>query len=476
MPFPDRGELSEVLELVSQQALDYVEQVDERPALSSRAEEATRAFSGALPERGVGAAQTLRKLYDEGLDATVTSSGPRTYHFVIGGVTPAAMGADLLATVLDQPAYTWMSSPLGVQLELLSLSWLKELFELPASWSGVFTTGATMANFVGLIAARQWWGEQHGVDISERGMSGLPPVPIFAGGFVHASDTKVAAMLGMGRGQVRAFAADGVGHLDLAAMERALQELDGAPAILIGSAGEVNAGEFDPIDAMADLAQRYNAWLHVDAAFGLFARLSERSAHLAAGVERADSLTVDGHKWLNVPYDCGYAFVRDHALMAKAFTYTAAYLPSPDDPRPTMGAIGPESSRRARGLATWATLAAYGREGYRELVERHLDLAQELAGLVDDAGDLERLAEVQLNIVCFRFNPGGLSEPDLNELNQNLGDAIVADGRVYAGPTSYDGKIALRPAISNWRTRSEDMVLFVGVVRELGKRLSDSAC
>lgn len=468
MAHPDRNELAEILAQFGQSAEAYLRSVDDRPALAPNADAAARSFVEPFPEEGEGAAHTLHKLFTEGVDATVTSAGPRTYHFVIGGVTPASLGADLWATVVDQPAYTWMSSPLGVQLELLSLAWLKELFELPAEWPGVFTTGATMANFVGLIAARQWWGEQHGVDVSEAGLSGLPPVPVLAGGYVHASDTKVCSMLGIGRGQVVVCAADEIGRVDLAAMERELQKLDGAPAILIGSAGEVNAGDFDPIDAMADLAERYNAWLHVDGAFGLFARLSERTKHLVAGVERADSVTVDGHKWLNVPYDCGYAFVRDHALLAKAFTYTAAYLPKLDDPRPTMGAIGPESSRRARGLATWATLRAYGRSGYREMVERHLDLALELARLVDDAPDLERLADVQLNIVCFRYNPGGVPEAQLNELNQALADAIVEDGRVYAGLTTYAGKTALRPAISNWRTRPQEMQLFVDVVRELG--------
>jgi glutamate/tyrosine decarboxylase-like PLP-dependent enzyme len=196
--------------------------------------------------------------------------------------------------------------------------------------------------------------------------------------------------------------------------------------------------------------------------------LSSRTAQLAAGVERADSVTVDGHKWLNVPYDCGFAFVERTDLLGRAFAYTAAYLPDPDDPHPNLGTIGPESSRRARALAVWATLAAYGREGYRQLVERHLDLAQQLARRVDEAPDLERLADVPLNIVCFRYNPGGLGEDELNALNERLGEAILADGRVYAGTTLYDGKVALRPAIVNWRTREGDIDVFVEVVRELG--------
>jgi len=257
--------------------------------------------------------------------------------------------------------------------------------------------------------------------------------------------------------------------LDLEELERALQKLNGAPAILIGNAGEVNAGDFDPLREMADLAEKYNAWFHVDGAFGLFARASESAKAIAEGIDRARSVTVDGHKWLNVPYDCGFAFVDDHALMAKAFAYSAAYLPGPDDPRPTM--MGPESSRRARALTVWATLRAYGRGGYRDLIEGHLALAQYLARLVDEAADLERLAEVPLNIVCFRYNPGGKSEAALNELNARLGELVLSDGRVFAGTTSYAGKTALRPAIVNWRTREEDIDYFVDVVRELGGML-----
>jgi len=472
--FPDRGELEEVLALVAAEARRYLADVDQRPVVSPRVKEAAASFEGPLPATGDGAAAALRKLLADGPDAAAATSGPRCFHFVIGGVTPAALAADLLASVLDQPAYTWISSPLGVQLELIALGWLKELFGLPASWSGVFTTGATMANFVGLAAARQWWGERHGIDVSERGLAGLPPVPVLTGGYVHASAVKCCALLGIGRRHVRRFARDPIGRVDLAALEHALDELGGAPAILIANAGEVNAGEFDPIADMADLAERHDAWLHVDGAFGLFARVSPRTAPLVAGVERAHSVCVDGHKWLNVPYDCGFAFVRDLALMGKAFAYTAAYLPSPDDPRPTMGAIGPESSRRARSLSVWATLRAYGRDGHRAMVERHLDLAQHLAARVDAAPDLERLADVPLNIVCFRYNPGGLGDDALDELNRALGAEILEDGRVYVGTTLYAGRVAFRPAIVNWRTGEADVELLADVVRELGARLLSS--
>lgn len=472
--WPHRDELAEVLGLVGREAEAYLRNLDRLPARGPAADDLTEGWNTPLPGRGSGAANALRTLIERGRGASVASSGPRCFHFVIGGVTPAAFGADWLTTVYDQIAYAWVSSPLAVKLEVVALSWLKELFALPSSWGGVMTTGATMANFVGLAAARQWWSERHGVDVAEEGLTSLPTVPVFSGGHVHASAIKCLGMLGVGRSALERFSMDDTGRLDLNALRDALERLEGKPAILIGNAGEVNAGDFDPIDAMADLAEHYGAWLHVDGAFGLFARISPRTEHLTQGLERAHSVTVDGHKWLNVPYDSGFAFVRNPSFMAKAFAYAAAYLPDPDDPQPNMGTIGPESSRRGRSLAVWATLQAYGREGYRGMVEHHLDLAQKLASLVDDDPLLERLADVPLNIVCFRYNPGGLSEATLDLLNERLGEAIIEDGRVYVGTTRFGSRVALRPAIVNWRTGEGDIELLVDVVREIGGRLSSS--
>jgi glutamate/tyrosine decarboxylase-like PLP-dependent enzyme len=200
--------------------------------------------------------------------------------------------------------------------------------------------------------------------------------------------------------------------------------------------------------------------------------VSPRVERLAAGIERADSVIADGHKWLNVPYDSGFAFVRDPMLLPKAFTASAEYLPSPQDPQPNFGYLGPEMSRRARGLTAWASLRAYGRNGYRAMIERHLDLAQRLARRIDEEPALELLAEVPLIVVCFRFRPPRLDEAALDELNRRLGEAIVADGRVYAGATTYDGRVALRPAIVNWRTTERDVDALADVVIELGTEIA----
>jgi len=470
-PLVNRAELEPALSLVAERARAYLAGLDDAPLHAPNVEEAAWSFDGSLPEQGSGAEAALARLLDEGLDGTIASAGPRNFHFVTGGVTPAALGADWLASLLDQNSFAWIESPLGAHLERVALRWLRDLFDLPAEWGGVLTTGATMANFVSLAAARRWWGERHDRDVDRDGFAGLPPVPVFSSGYVHATAIKALGMLGIGRASVRTFSADDAGRLDRDALREALEALDGAPAILIGNAGEVNAGDFDPLDELADLADEHGAWLHVDGAFGLFARVSPETAPLAAGAERADSVIADGHKWLNVPYDCGFAFVRDASRLLPVFNASAAYLPQDDPDRPNYGLLGPESSRRGRCFAVWATLAAYGRAGYRELVERNLGQARLAARLVDEAPDLELLAPARLNIVCFRYRPEDASPDALDDLNARLGEALLADGRVYAGTTRYRGHVAFRPAFVNWRTRDQDVELLVDTIHELGARL-----
>jgi glutamate/tyrosine decarboxylase-like PLP-dependent enzyme len=454
VPIGRQGE-ERALEYVLETAKRYLAELDESAVLPA----AGVRFDGALPEEGDGPIEALSELV-AGWDVATRSSGPRFFHFVTGGTTPAALGADWLTSLLDQNSFSAVSSPYGAQLEDVAIRWLLDLFELPTEWSGVLTTGATMANFVGLACGRRWWAERHGVDVDERGFAGLPPVPVFSSEYVHASARKALAMLGIGRESVHVVDVDG--------LERGLRELNGAPAIVIGNAGDVNTGDFDPLARIADLTEQHDAWLHVDGAFGLFARLTPRASALAEGVERADSVIADGHKWLNVPYDCGFAFVRDPGYLRPPFQLTAAYLPS--DERPS-----PEASRRARALAVWATLRAYGRSGYRAMVERHLELAQRLSRRVDETPELERLAETKLNIVCFRVRPPGLEEEQLDELNLALGQDVLEDGRVFFGTTRYEGKVAFRPAIVNWRTEERDVDLLVDVLLELAaKRVSPS--
>lgn len=464
-----RSEMEGLMDQLDPVLRDALARTDERMALPPGAAAALEGLEDRLPEEGNGAEEALRELFALDAAAGANTSGPRCFHFVIGGSTPAGLGADLLAAVRDTVTYTWVLSPVGVALEIQALRWLCDLLGLPRKWAGVMVTGASMANFTCLAAARQWWGENHGVDVAQHGLAGLPPMPVHSSGYVHASSRKVLGMLGVGRDRLAVHAQDELGRVDLGSLRRGLEATD-SPAIVIVNAGEVNAGAFDPVEEMIDVARQFDTWVHVDGAFGLFAAVSPRTAHLVRGVERADSVTVDGHKWLNVPYDSGFAFARDHDLLARAFRYTADYLPSPKDPRPTLGAIGPESSRRARSFAVWATLRAYGRKGYRHIVEHSLDMAQHLARRIDESPDLERLAEVTLNIVPFRYDPGGLDDEALDDLNTRIGEAVLADGRFLVGTSKLGPRTIFRPAFSNWRTRTTDVDEFVSVVQELGQR------
>ncbi|MFE2291662.1 pyridoxal phosphate-dependent decarboxylase family protein [Streptomyces sp. NPDC059452] len=461
-----------VLELAGKAAAEYVAALADEPAAPRRQHEddwqyALARFAGPLPGQGMGAAAAVRELAEHALPQAVRSSGPRYFHFVTGGTTPAALGADWLAATIDQNAAAWVCSPLAAHLETVALGWLKELFGLPPEWGAVTTTGGTMANFTGLAAARRWWARRHGVDVDVQGLAGLPPMPVFGSGFAHASIAKSLGMLGLGRSALRRITADTTGRLDLDALRTALTELDGAPAVLVATAGEPDAGRFDPVAELADLAAEFDVWLHVDGAFGLFAALDARTAHLVEGVERAHSVTVDGHKWLNVPFDTGFSFVRDPALLGSVFTNQAAYLVDVDDPHINYANLGPDNSRRARGLAVWATLAAYGRDGYRQLVSRHLAVATGFGERVRQDPELELLAPVVLNAVCFRVRPSGVPESELDALNRRLAEQLLLDGRVHLGATTFDGRAALRPVFANWRTSPEDAGLILEVLREL---------
>lgn len=468
-PLEERHETLHALRSVLAAAEIYLEDLPGRLVWDETKRPLLDQLSAPLPEEGVGTVDAVTELLRVGTSTATASAGPRFFHFVIGGATPASLAADWTTSLLDQNAFVRASSWFADAVETAVVRWLCELVELPDTWGGVLTPSATFANVTCLGLATHWWAEQQGVDYAAEGLSGLPRMPVLASGHLHPSARKALQLLGHGRDVAHCHSRDSVGRVDLVALERHLDELEGAPAVVVATAGEPNAGDFDPIDELADLAERHGAWLHVDGAFGLFAAVSPRTRHLVTGIERAHSIAADAHKWLNVPYESGFALTRAPERLGPAFGMPgAAYLPGPDDPRGGYGLLGPESSRRARGLPIWATLAAYGRSGYRDLVERHCRLAQHLAARVDAEPDLERLADVPLNIVCFRYRPDGLDEAELDSLNRSVGERLLDDGRVYAGSTVYDGKVALRPAISNWMTQSPDLDLLVDVVLELG--------
>ena len=432
--------------------------------------EMAAALDEALPENGCDPAGVVGEWFARAERGITASPGPRFFGFVNGGVTPAALAGDWLASAIDQNAGLWAGSPAAAQTELVVLRWLRELFGLPAAWQGALTSGATMANLVGLVTARQWAGRQLGFDAAGDGLAGRPPIVVVASSEIHLSAVKCLGTLGFGRNQVRRVAAR-CGAVDLAALASVLRGIDG-PVILIGNAGEVNSGHFDDLAALADLRDGHpgGAWLHVDAAFGLFAAVSPRLAHLVRGIERADSVAADGHKWLNVPYDCGFAFVRDGALLREAFAVGGAYIAGGAGWDPFTHV--PEMSRRFRGLAAWCALKGYGRAGYRALVERCVDNAAAFARWVEATPGVELMNPAPLNIVCFRLVRTGLDELANDELNRAAVCAIQSDGRAFVTGTVWQGRAAIRAAFDNWRTTAADVRLLQEAVAQVGASLS----
>ena len=452
-------------------ALAFLASLPNRPVSHvPTAAEMEAALDEPLPETGSDPADTVGEWFSRAERGITASPGPRFFGFVTGGSTPAALAGDWLASALDQNAGLWLGSAAAVQTELVVLRWLKELFHLPAEWSGALTSGATMSNLVGLAAARQWAGRRLGFDAANDGLAGKPAIPIVSSTEIHASAVKCLGTLGFGRNSViRVFGPGGA--IDLAALEATLAGIDG-PVIVVANAAEVNTGQFDDVAAVAELCAAHpgGAWLHVDGAFGLFAAASPRFAHLSWGIDRADSVAADGHKWLNVPYDCGFAFVRDGAMLRESFSTAGAYIAPAGgwDPHTHV----PEMSRRFRGLAAWCALKSFGREGYRQVVERCVDNAAAFAAWVDATPGFELMNPAPLNIVCFRLTAERLDGDELDGLNREAVRAIQADGRAFVTGTTWAGRAAIRAAFDNWQTTTADVAILKAAVIDVRARLT----
>jgi glutamate/tyrosine decarboxylase-like PLP-dependent enzyme len=469
-------ESARVLDHVHELAREYVRNLpDRRVAQAVSAADLGAAFNEPLPSSPSDPVAAIEDWFARAEPGIVASPGPRFFGFVVGGVTPAALGADWLTSAIDQNGGLWPASPAAAETELAVIRWLKELFGLPSDWAGVLTNGATMANLVGLAAGRQWVGDRLGFDPANDGLGGNPPIPVLTSTAIHASAIKALSTLGLGRSSVRKVGAPH-GFVDLAELEREFDQTEG-PVIVVANAGEVNTGQFDDIGAVADLCARHKegAWLHVDGAFGLFAAISPNHRHLMSGIERADSVASDGHKWLNVAYDCGFAFVRDEQALRNAFTAKGPYTSGSagfdaDD-------ISPEMSRRARGIAAWCALKAYGRDGYQALVERCIDNAVSFAKWVEATPGLElmnakRVAEFPLNVICFRFVPEGLDHAGADAFNKAAVAAIQNDGRAFVTGTVWNGRASIRAAFDNWATSPADVEVLQQVVADVGEKLS----
>ncbi|MFJ5218300.1 pyridoxal phosphate-dependent decarboxylase family protein [Streptomyces sp. NPDC088354] len=447
----DRDRFPDLLRSVTDLAARELAAVDERPAAHPGPAPAPEP----LPDAGVGADGALERFARRWAPGFSGSAGPRYLGFVTGGATPAAVAGDWLTAAYDQNAGSDTGSSAGA-LERETLAWLRELFGLGTAHSGAFVTGATVSNTVGLAVAREWLGERQGVSVSRDGVAALGPVTVLSGA-PHSSTEKALSVLGLGRACLTRvpLLPGGREAVDVARLAEALDALDGRPAIVVANAGTVDTVDFDDLRAIAALKDRHDFWLHVDAAFGGFAALSPRHARLTAGLDAADSVCVDLHKWLNVPYDAAVQFTRRQDLQARVFHNAAPYLGLPDLPDPDFLHLTPESSRRLRALAAWFSLTAYGREGHRDIVERNIALAHRLGDRIAGTAHLRLLAPVRLNVVCFTF-AGEAPVEELRERVAAAARAVAASGEAFLTPTVHAGVPALRAAFSNWRTSEAD--------------------
>lgn len=405
----------------------------------------------AMPEKGLGVEKVLEFFRENYSHLITNSAGPRYFGFITGGSTPAAIAGDWLVSTYDQNN-CGSNDSIAPQLERQTINFLRQIFGLDEDHFGSFTTGATISNFVGLSLARQWAGEKLGTDVSETGLNDLYKIKIISG-TAHSSIFKSLSMLGLGRKSLTKMATlPDREAIDLVALETFLKSHPDNPIILIANAGTVNTVDFDDIEAIGRLKSKYNFWLHVDAAFGGFAALSEKFKHLTTGINLADSICIDAHKWLNVPYDAAMQFTRHKDLQLRVFQNSAAYLSDPSQ-SPDFFHYTPENSRRWRSLPAWFTLMAYGKEGHREIVERNCDCAALLGEKIAASSTFKLLAPVRMNIVCFTFNEENIP----TESVRIFLNAVRDDGKAFFTPTVYQGTPAIRAAFSNWLTEKNDV-------------------
>lgn len=433
-----------LLQDVAERASRYYETLDARGvAPSLEALNNLEQLREALPQESADPESVLALLDDIGSPATVASAGGRFFGFVTGGSLPAALAANWLSGAWDQNAFSFASSPVAITLEEVALGWLVDVLALPSECGGAFVTGATMANFTALAAARNAVLNQSGWDVEAEGLFNAPEVQVVVGAEAHPTLLKALGMLGLGRRRLITIPTDEQGRMRADAIPALSRS---KPAIVCIQAGNVNTGAFDPAEEICEAAHEAGAWVHVDGAFGLWAAAAPERAHLAKGFARADSWATDAHKWLNVPYDSGLAFVRYPERLRAAMSISAAYLPEGEIREPMH--YTPEASRRARGIEVWAALRSLGREGVAELIERNCRHASRFAEAFEEAG-YQVLNEVTLNQVLVSFGNA--------ETTQKVITGVQADGTCWCGGTIWQGHAAMRVSVSSWATSDADV-------------------
>lgn len=466
-----RKDFHTALEAAMRHALEYLRTVDERPVGPTASLETLRRRVckewnyDPIPAHSV--VNDLVRDIEGGLNNSVNA---RFYAWVIGGSLPSALAADWLTSTWDQNAGMYAVSPASAIVEEAVGSWLKDLFRLPSASSFALVTGCQMAHTTCLAAARTWMLKKHGWDIERQGMSGSPQIRVFCG-LRHATIDRTLRLLGFGDESITRVHVDNAGALDPNALEEALRGTNCQPTVVLLQAGDVNTGSFDNFEALIPIARKHEAWIHVDGAFGMWAAASPRCDSLVRGMEQAHSWATDGHKWLNVPYDCGYAFVAEPEAHRASMSYQASYLTHQEVARDPLD-WNPEFSRRARGFASYAALRELGRAGVQELVERCCDCAAQLVTGLGQLEGVKVLAAPIINqgLVTFPDPSGALS----NEWTDEVIAEIAAEGTsFFSGTTTVNGCRAMRISVSNWQTSSEHITRTIaGVERALTRMRS----
>jgi glutamate/tyrosine decarboxylase-like PLP-dependent enzyme len=442
----DRGSkgpsLDDILHLAADKAQSYVRGIPERRVTPTEAALAALAeFHEPFPASPSDPGEVIARLDQIGSGATVATTGGRYFGFVNGGMVPAALAANWLAAAWNQNAALRVMSPIAAELEEIVLSWVCEALRLPPECAGGLVTCATMANFTALVTARQALLARAGWDVTADGMFGAPPIEVVVGAEVHASILKALSLAGFGRKRVTMVDADGQGRMRPDKLPRLSKR-----TIVCIQAGNVNTGAFDPAREICRAARNQGAWVHVDGAFGLWARMSRKYDHLTQGLDEADSWATDAHKWPNVGYDSGVIIVKDGAALRTSMGIAAAYL-EPGSGREPMHHT-PESSRRARGVELWAALKSLGSSGLLELIERTCAHAQRFAQGLREGG-FEVLNDVVINQVLVSFGR--------SEVTQEVIRRVQDDGTCWCGGTVWQGKTAMRISVSSWATTETDV-------------------
>lgn len=458
----EHQDLENILEMVKNKSLDFLNTIEQRPTSTENRITPNRI----LNEIGFGSTVALEEFTERLLPLIVAQVGPRYLGFVTGGVTPAAIVGDWLTSIYDQNAQATNSQGgVSALIELETIHLLRQLFGLPDTFLGGFVTGATMSNFTSLAVARQWFGKQLGKDFAKEGLTEKVTVLTAT---PHSSSVKSLAMLGIGSQNIVKIktAAGNCESIDIIDLEKNIASLNGTPFILISSAGTVNTADFDDFIALGKLKEKFNFWWHIDAAFGGFAAISEKYNYLVDGWKEADSITIDCHKWMNVPYESGFYLIKEEhkILQAESFQNSnAPYLGNPLDDFNYLNFL-PENSRRLKALPVWFSLVAYGKKGIAEWVENAIEMAKVLNDAILNSSDFELLAPTRLNNVCFTLKGVHNQEKVASYLT-----SLNATGKVFMTPTFYTNKKGIRASFVNWRTTNKDVEIILTVMKQVLK-------